>query len=78
MLSEMDDCTLYNKYLELTQTEPDNTQVWTMCATAALQLCNAPNDASRQILFETYVTVLKGMSPDKCPCSDVIPEGFWE
>lgn len=79
ILESVDDCTLYKKYMDKMADEPENIQVLAFCANAALQLCNAPDDAARKAILEITVRGLKGLLPDKpCPCSDVIPADSWK
>ncbi len=78
VLDEMDDCSLYQKYMDKFESDPGNIQSWTFCANAALQLCNAPNDNARNTILKQTVVTLKAILPGKpCPCSDVIPASAW-
>ena len=78
IVSEIDDCTLYNKYIDKIESNPENMNAWSFCANAALQLCNAPNDEARKEILNKTVMILKAMFPNqKCPCSDVIPSSEW-
>lgn len=72
------DCPLHQKYMDKMEDEPQNIQVLAFCANAALQLCNAPDDATRRTILQHTVKSLKGLIPGKpCPCKDVIPDAEW-
>lgn len=78
ILESLDDCTLYQKYIDKMEDEPDNIPTLSFCANAALQLCNAPDDAARNTILEQTVKSLKVLLPgESCPCSDVIPASAW-
>jgi hypothetical protein len=78
IVTGMTNCNLYDKYMKKMKDDPLNTQVWSLCAAAALQLCNAPSDETRSKLQVYYATSIKGMAPgNSCPCYDVIPNSAW-
>jgi hypothetical protein len=74
----IDDCALYQKYMDKMEDEPENIQVLAFCANAALQLCDAPDDDTRNTILEITVKSLKGLIPGQpCPCQDVISTANW-
>ncbi|MDR6764369.1 hypothetical protein J2Y38_004602 [Flavobacterium sp. 2755] len=76
LLSGIDNCPLYDKYLNLSQTDPIEVQAWTFCGAAALAKCTY-TDYSNYLppIIRGLKSILENVS--KCPCTDVITTQEW-
>jgi len=67
---------LANKYSELSQSDPANTQSWVACAAVAMK-----RSVSTQSEADAYASqmagMLKQMDAASTPCEDVIPSSLW-
>ncbi len=76
LASGIDNCPLYDKYLNLSQTDPNEVQGWTFCGAAALVKCTYTD-------YSNYLTpIIRGLKSiivdaTKCPCTDVITTQEW-
>lgn len=76
----IDDCPLYEKYLEKAEEGTESeVQAWTFCAAAALAKCNY-TEAGFNTQAAAIVMTLKQIlvNESKCPCEDVIPASIWK
>ena len=75
--SGIDDCPLYDKYLNLSQTDHTDAQGWVFCGAAALAKCTYTADL--MVYLEPLIKALKSIVEDtsKCPCADVITQNEW-
>lgn len=76
--SGIDNCPLYDKYLNLSKTDHVNTQTWSFCGAAALAKCTY-TDATEYI--EPLIKALKSImeDPSTCPCEKgAITKKEWE
>lgn len=66
------------KYQEKMESDPDNLQLWVMCAAAAMKRGTLNKEG-----FETYArTIILSLrqlvtNPATCPCDDAIPTTLW-
>ena len=74
--SGIDNCPLYDKYLQLSKTDHVNTQAWAFCGAAALAKCTYTDAAS---YLKPLIEALKSIMDDnaKCPCTEVITQTEW-
>lgn len=74
--SGIDNCPLYDKYLELSKKDHVNTQAWAFCGAAALAKCTY-KDATGYLkpLIESLKLIIEDAS--KCPCTDAITQAEW-
>ena len=75
--SGIDDCPLYDKYLNLSQTDHTDAQAWAFCGAAAIAKCTYT--ANLMVYLEPLIKALKSIVEDtsKCPCTDVITQNEW-
>lgn len=75
--SGIDDCPLYDKYLELSQTDHIDAQAWVFCGAAALAKCTY--SANLSTYLDPLILALKTIIEDtsKCPCTDAITPSEW-
>lgn len=75
--SGVDDCPLYNKYLQLSQTDHADAQAWVFCGAAAMAKCTYTDNL--MVYLKPLIIALKGISEDssQCPCKDVITQTEW-
>ena len=75
----MDNCPLYDKYLEKADEDEVNAQTWTFCGAAALVKCTYTEEGAQQYIAAVVLT-LKSIMDDTstCPCTDVISESVWD
>ncbi|WP_374398602.1 hypothetical protein [Flavobacterium sp.] len=74
--SGIDDCPLYDKYLDLTTNDHDDAQAWAFCGAAALAKCTYTDVTP---YLKPLIQALKSIVEDtsKCPCTDVITQNEW-
>lgn len=74
--SGIDDCPLYDKYLNLTQTDHVDAQAWAFCGAAALAKCTYTDVRA---YLEPIIKAMKSIVEDtsKCPCTDAITQTEW-
>lgn len=74
--SGIDDCPLYDKYLNLSQTDHNDAQSWTFCGAAALAKCTYTDVTP---YLKPLILALKAIVVDKskCPCLDAITQNEW-
>jgi hypothetical protein len=72
----IDDCPLYDKYLQLAQTNEIEVQAWAFCGAAALAKCTYSDSTN---YLEPLIKALKSIAVDLyiCPCQDVITQAEW-
>lgn len=72
----LDNCPLYDKYLNLTTNDQDDVQAWAFCGAAALAKCS---NSEYTDYLKPIITSLKSIVVDssKCPCLDVISQSEW-
>lgn len=76
LLSGIDNCPLYDKYLMLAQTDETEVQAWAFCGVAALAKCTYTDVEN---YLEPVIKALKSITADRdtCPCTDVITQLEW-
>ena len=76
LLSGIDNCPLYDKYLNLTTNDKDEVQAWAFCGAAALAKCTYTDISD---YLKPIIKALKSIVVDtsKCPCTDVINQSEW-
>lgn len=72
----IDNCPLYDKYLNLTTSDENEVQAWAFCGAAALAKCTY-TDVTDYI--KPIIVALKSILVDAstCPCTDVIKQNEW-
>ena len=76
LLSGIDDCPLYDKYLNLTQSDDIDAQSWAFCGAAALAKCTYSElDSYLETIIKSMKSIME--NPSKCPCEDVISKTQW-
>jgi len=75
--SGIDDCPLYEKYLNLSKNDETEIQAWAFCGAAALAKCSYSDARS---YLEPLIKALKSIMVDPlvCPCTDAISQYEWE
>jgi len=75
--SGIDNCPLYDKYLNLSQTDHTDSQAWVFCGAAAIAKCTYTSNL--MVYLEPLIRALKSIVEDtsKCPCTDVITQNEW-
>lgn len=75
--SGIDDCPVYDKYLDLSQTDHVDAQAWVFCGAAALAKCTY--SANLNTYLDPLILALKSVVEDtsKCPCTDAITPSEW-
>lgn len=75
--SGIDDCPIYDIYLERSQTDHTDAQAWVFCAAAALAKCTYSSDLN--IYLDPLILALKYIVEDTsiCPCTDAITPNEW-
>lgn len=76
VLGGIDNCPLYDKYLDLTSSGDDDAQAWAFCGAAALARCTY---SDLEDYLEPIIKALKSIVVDSltCPCTDVISQSEW-
>lgn len=75
--SGVDDCPLYDKYLNLSQTDHKDAQAWVFCGAAAMAKCTYTSNL--MVYLKPLILGLKAIVEDtsQCPCTDVITQSEW-
>lgn len=69
---------LAERYLERAQSDPDNTQVWTMCGAAAMARSSSSGaEARMNVTNAASMLKLTIVDASRSPCPDAIPEDVW-
>lgn len=76
ILEGIDNCPLYDKYLNLTAGGDDDAQAWAFCGAAALAKCTY---SDLEDYLEPIIKTLKSIVVDQstCPCTDAISQSEW-
>ncbi|XID74943.1 hypothetical protein ACF3NA_10665 [Alkanindiges sp. WGS2144] len=69
-----------NKYMELTKTDPLNTQTWTQCATVAMGYANLSKQEADKMASQatTLLSLIESKQVASSPCEDAIPNSIWK
>ena len=75
--SGIEDCPLYDKYLNLSHTDHNDAQAWVFCGAAAIAKCTYTDNL--MVYLEPLIRALKSIveGTSKCPCIDVITQNEW-
>lgn len=76
--SGIDDCPVYEKYLQLSQTDHNDAQAWVFCGAAALAKCTY-SDPKPYLnpLIQGLKVIVSDANVTECPCKDAITVQEW-
>lgn len=74
----LDDCPIYDKYVEKTEEDPDNVQAWAFCGAVAMAKCTMTEAGVKEFLRSAVIGLKSiAVNPGVCPCTDAITPAEW-